>query len=51
MSKNTAMLADFDPAEYLDTPEAIQAYLDEAVASGDAAFISQSLGVIARAKG
>ncbi|WP_369008090.1 helix-turn-helix domain-containing transcriptional regulator, partial [Vibrio vulnificus] len=45
------MLADFDPAEYLDTPEAIQAYLDEAVASGDAAFISQSLGVIARAKG
>ncbi|WP_347361803.1 addiction module antidote protein [Vibrio vulnificus] len=41
----------FDPAEHLDSPEVIQAYLDEAVASGDPAFIADSLGVIARAKG
>ncbi|HGF7522220.1 addiction module antidote protein [Vibrio cincinnatiensis] len=48
---NITMLGDFDPVDYLDNPESIQAYLDEAVETGDAAFISQSLGVIARAKG
>ncbi|MGI3093939.1 addiction module antidote protein [Vibrio diabolicus] len=51
MSKNTAMLAEFDPAEYLDSPESIQAYINEAVETGDAAFISESLGVVARARG
>ncbi|EHC7291008.1 putative addiction module antidote protein [Vibrio parahaemolyticus] len=51
MTKNTAILAEFDPAEYLDNPESIQAYINEAVATGDAAFISESLGVVARAKG
>lgn len=51
MTKNTALLAEFDPVEYLDSPESIQAYIDEAVATGDAAFISQSLGVVAKAKG
>ncbi|ELB2819348.1 MULTISPECIES: addiction module antidote protein [Vibrio] len=51
MSKNTAMLAEFDPAEYLDSPESIQAYINEAVETGDAAFISESLGVVARAQG
>ncbi len=44
-------LDEFDPAEYLDTPEAIQAYIDEAAQTGDAAFITESLGVVARAKG
>ena len=44
-----ADLEAFDPAEYLDSPEAIQAYLDEAVATGDPAFIEESLDVIARA--
>lgn len=48
---NIIRLDDFDPADYLDNAESIQAYIDEAVATGDAAFISQSLGVIARAKG
>ncbi|MBF4328074.1 transcriptional regulator, partial [Vibrio anguillarum] len=48
---NITRLDDFDPADYLDNAESIQAYIDEAVATGDAAFISQSLGVIARAKG
>ncbi|OOE95965.1 addiction module antidote protein [Salinivibrio sp. AR640] len=41
----------FDPAELLDNQEALQAYLDEAVQTGDPAFITDALGVIARAKG
>lgn len=44
-------LDDFDPAEYLDGPDAIQAYIDEAVGTGNPAFISDALGVVARAKG
>ena len=44
-------IIDFDPAEYLDNDEAIQSYIDEAVATGHAGFIADSLGVVARAKG
>lgn len=41
----------FDAAEVLDTPEAIDAFLEDAFESGDAAFITHALGVVARAKG
>jgi len=41
----------FDPAEYLEDKEALAAYLTEAFQTGDAAFISDSLGVVARAIG
>ncbi len=41
----------FDPAEYLDTPERIAAYLEEAFADGDPALIASALGDVARAKG
>jgi probable addiction module antidote protein len=41
----------FDSAEYLDSDEAIGAYLDEAVQSEDPAFITHALGTIARARG
>ncbi len=41
----------FDSAEYLDTDEAICAYLDEALATDDPAFIAQALGTVARARG
>ena len=41
----------FDPAAYLDSPEAMLAYLDGAFADGDAAEIADALGVIARARG
>ena len=44
-------ITDFDPSEYLDNDEAIQSYIDEAVATGHASFIADSLGVVARAKG
>ena len=44
-------LEDFDPSEFLDSPESIQAYIDKAVETGNPAFICDALGVVARAKG
>lgn len=41
----------FDSAEYLDSDEAINAYMEEALETSDPAFIAQALGVIARARG
>lgn len=41
----------FDSAAYLDSPDAIEAYLEDALESNDAAIIAHALGVIARAKG
>ncbi len=41
----------FDPAKYLDSPAAVAIYLEEAFESGDPAFISDALGVVAKAHG
>jgi probable addiction module antidote protein len=41
----------YDSAEYLDSPEAISAYMEEALESDDPAFIAKALGTIARARG
>jgi probable addiction module antidote protein len=41
----------FDPAAYLDSEEAISAYLTDALESNDAGFIADALGVVARARG
>ena len=41
----------FDPAAYLDSSEAMLAYLDRAFADGDAGEIADALGVVARARG
>jgi probable addiction module antidote protein len=41
----------FDPAEYIDNEEAAAAYIEEALDSGDPAFIADALGVVARARG
>ena len=41
----------FDPAEYLDSPKALAAYVTEALETGDPAFVADALGVIARARG
>jgi probable addiction module antidote protein len=41
----------WDSAEFLDTPEAIAAYLEAAFEDGDAKVITNALGNIARAKG
>ncbi len=41
----------FDAAEYLDSEEAISAYMEEALEIGDPAFIARALGTVARARG
>ncbi|MCD1619127.1 putative addiction module antidote protein [Salipiger manganoxidans] len=41
----------FDAAEYLDTPEAIAAYLADAVEDNSPGALAQALGTVARAKG
>ena len=40
----------FDPAKYLDDPDAIAGYLSDAFETEDVAFIADALGVVARAK-
>jgi probable addiction module antidote protein len=47
MMKTTA----FDPADYLDTPEAQEELIADSAASGDARYIAIALGTIARARG
>lgn len=41
----------FDPAEFLDTPETVAAYLENAFAGSNAAEIADAIGVVARARG
>src|ERR1700674_5557089 len=41
----------FDSSEFLDSDEAISAYIEEALETDDPAFITQALGTIARARG
>lgn len=44
-------LMDFDPAELLDSDEAVATFMADAFESGDAGYIAQALGVVARARG
>ena len=41
----------FDAATYLDSREAIAAYLSEAFETRDPAFVTEALGTVARAQG
>lgn len=41
----------FDAARYLTSPESQAELLNDALASGDAAYVAHALGVIARARG
>lgn len=41
----------FDAAAFLDSDEAVAAYLDDALETGDAAFVAHALGTVARARG
>ncbi|KEQ19221.1 addiction module antitoxin [Endozoicomonas numazuensis] len=47
----TANLLPYDPAEYLDSPEAIEAFLAEAFTTEDPSYIAKAIGVAARAEG
>lgn len=46
-----AKVKSFDPAEYLDSPEVIAAYLTEAFETEDVAYISKAIGAVARSQG
>jgi probable addiction module antidote protein len=41
----------FDAVRYLTSPSSQEELLNDAFASGDAGYVSQALGVIARARG
>ena len=41
----------YDSADYIDSPEAVAAYLDAALEDGDPQVIASTLGDIARSKG
>jgi probable addiction module antidote protein len=51
MNKILEMTKPFDAADYLDSAEAIAAYLEAAFEEEDAAFIAHALGTVARSKG
>ena len=50
MPKLSEISKPFDPSEYLDSDETAAFYISEALATGDVAFIADSIGVVARAK-
>ena len=50
MAKKTTT-SPYDSAEYLDSIDAINAYMEEALETDDPAFIAKALGTIARARG
>jgi hypothetical protein len=41
---------EFDPAEYLSTPEAIEEFMRDALETGDANYIAKAMEVVARAR-
>jgi len=51
MAKKKLKTTPFDAAEYLNSDEAIGAYMEEALATDDPAFIAHALGTVARARG
>ena len=42
---------EFDPVEYLSSPEAIAEFVTDALETGDAVYIAKAMGAAARAKG
>ena len=51
MAKKTSKTSPYDSAEYLNSNEAINAYMEDALETDDPAFIANALGAIARAQG
>lgn len=47
----TEQLYTYDPAEALDTPEAIAVFMADAFETGDASYIAKAMGVVAKARG
>jgi probable addiction module antidote protein len=44
-------LSKFDAAEYLDSPDMIAEFLNEAFETHDSTYITKAIGIVARAKG
>ncbi|MGA3210449.1 MAG: addiction module antidote protein [Terriglobales bacterium] len=51
MTKKKVKTYPYDSAEYLDSSEAIDAYMEEALETNDPAFIATALGTVARSHG
>ena len=51
MTKRKEKTTPYDSADYLDSDEAVNAYMEEALATDDPAFIAKALGTVARARG
>lgn len=51
MKSSVSKTRAWDPAEHLEGPEEMAAYLEAALEDGDPALVSAALGDIARAKG
>jgi|SRR5690242_13788738 len=51
MPRVPSKITRFDAADYLDTEERQVAYIAAALESGDADFVRDSLGLVARARG
>jgi len=49
--RKTPATRPYDSADYLNSSQAIQAYLEDALETNDPAFIAKALGTIARARG
>ena len=47
----TEPIYDYDPAQALEGPEAIEVFIADALDTGDAAYIAKAIDVVARAKG
>lgn len=51
LTPDDVQVYDHDFSEYLDDPESMSAFMDEAFATGDARFVAGCLGVIAKSIG
>jgi probable addiction module antidote protein len=49
--RRTLRISSFDSAEYLDSEDAVIAYIKDAIDTNDASFIAYALGTVARARG
>lgn len=47
----TEPIYDYDPAQALESPEAIAEFIADALDTGDAAYIEKAMAVVTRAEG
>lgn len=51
MARKKSKTTPYDSAQYLDSGEAVSAYMEEALETDDPVFIAHALGTVARARG